>query len=143
MIPSGLRELPLSTLHLMATTVCVPEDAELQEWLATNSFLPTGLTCGRHAAAISSIDITVSYTPAARIEVGGTAEIEALTDLMIAETNQANVDSGVHVCHEGAEESGGSPAAMLRKRWGEGPPEPSCRRRLQTTHCCCVQEAWW
>jgi hypothetical protein len=24
-----------------------------------------------------------------------------------------------------------------------GPSKPAYRRRLQTTHCCCVQEAWW
>ena len=43
----------------------------------------------------SVIDVAVFYTPAARRAVGGTAEIEALIDLMIAETNQAYDDSGV------------------------------------------------
>lgn len=43
------------------------------------------------------------------------------------------------VCHESAEGSEGSPADMLRKGWR--PPKPSCRRKLQTTHCCCAQEA--
>ena len=43
----------------------------------------------------SVIDVAVFYTPAARRAEGGTAEIEALIDLMIAETNQAYDDSGV------------------------------------------------
>ena len=95
-IPTELRQLLLSTLDLMATSVCVPEDAELQEWLATIKFVTSGLTCGRPADAMSSIDILVVYTPAARKMVGGTAEIEAKIDLMIAETNQAYLDSGVN-----------------------------------------------
>ena len=94
-IPPGLQQLPLSTLDLMATSVCVPEDAELQEWLATIDFFRSGLTCGRPPAAISSIDVLVVYTPAARRDAGGTAEIEAHIDLLIAETNQAYLDSGV------------------------------------------------
>ena len=43
----------------------------------------------------SVIDVAVFYTPAARRAEGGTGEIEALIDLMIAETNQAYADSGV------------------------------------------------
>ena len=43
----------------------------------------------------SVIDVAVFYTPAARRAEGGTAEIEALIDLMIAETNSAYADSGV------------------------------------------------
>ena len=96
-IPSGLQQLPLSTLYLMATSVCVPEDEELQEWLATlERFTSSGLTCGRPPAAISSIDIAVFYTLAARRHVGGTAEMEAEIDLKIAETNRAYVDSGAN-----------------------------------------------
>ena len=97
MIPPELQQLPLSTLDLMATSVCVPEDAGFQDWLATIEFFtPSGLTCGRPAAAMSSIDIAVFYTPAARRIAGGTAEVEALIDLMIAETNQAYLDGGVN-----------------------------------------------
>ena len=84
------------TLDLMATSVCVPEDAELREWLATIKFAASGLTCGRPAAAMSEIDIAVVYTPEARRIAGGTAEIEAAIDLMIAESNQIYVDSGVN-----------------------------------------------
>ena len=41
------------------------------------------------------VDLMVFYTPEARDAEGGTAEIEALIDLMVAETNQAFADSGV------------------------------------------------
>ena len=95
-IPQGLQQLPLTTLHLMGTSVCVPEDTELQEWMAMiNQFTPSGLICGLSPAEMSSIDILVVYTPAARRIVGGTAEIEAMIDLMIAETNQAYQAGGV------------------------------------------------
>ncbi len=96
MIPPELQELPLSTLGLMATSVCVPKDAALQEWLATIDFTPSGLTCGSLAATLSSIDVLVVYTPSARRIVGGTTEMEAVIDLMTAETNQAYVDGGVN-----------------------------------------------
>ena len=95
-IPTELQHLPLSTLDLMATSVCVPENVELQDWLATIDFVSSGLTCGHPADAMSSIDILVVYTPTARKIAGGAAEIEAHIDLMIAETNQAYLDSGVN-----------------------------------------------
>ena len=96
-IPRGLQQLPLSSLYLMATAVCVSEEEELQEWLATlERFTSSGLTCGRPPAAMSSIDIAVFYTLAARRYVGGTAEMEAEIDLKIAETNQAYVEGGVN-----------------------------------------------
>ena len=41
------------------------------------------------------IDVLVLHTPAAREAEGGTAPIEALVDLWVAETNQAYADSGV------------------------------------------------
>ena len=43
----------------------------------------------------SRIDVAVFYTPAARRAEGGTAGIEALIDLMVAETNRAYADSDV------------------------------------------------
>ena len=95
-VPTWLPQLPLTTLDLMATPVCVPEDAEYREWLGTIEFTSSGLSCGRPADAMSSIDIAVFYTPAARRDAGGTAGIEALIDLMIAETNQAYQESGVN-----------------------------------------------
>ena len=93
-IPSALQRLPISTLNLMATSVCVPQDAAFQEWLTTFEFFPSG--CGRPAAAMTEIDVAVVYTPAARRKAGGTAEIEAAIDLMVAETNRAYEDSGVN-----------------------------------------------
>ena len=96
-LPPGLQQLPLRTLDLMATSVCVSEDAELQERLAMiEQFTSSGLTCGRPPAAMHSIDIAVFYTPAARRVAGGTAEMEAVIDLMIAETNRAYLDGGVN-----------------------------------------------
>ena len=116
-IPPGLQQLPLSILNLMATSVCVPEDAESQQWLATIRFTSSGLTCGRPPAAMPSIDVAVFYTPAARRVAGGTAEMEAMIDLMIAETNQAYLDGAVNqrlvlvareeAEYENREESGG------------------------------------
>ena len=94
MIPSELRRLPLSTLRLMATSVCVPNDAPFQEWLSTIEFLPSG--CGRPAAEQSEIDIAVFYTRAARRSVGSSEGIEAMIGLWVAETNQVYVDSGVN-----------------------------------------------
>ena len=95
-IPPELRQLPLLMLHLMATSVCVPEDADFQEWLTTIDFVPSGSGCGRPPAAMSLIDILVVYTPAAREIAGGTAEMETVIDLFIAETNQAYLDGGVN-----------------------------------------------
>ena len=95
-IPPGLQQLPLRSLNLMGTSVCVPEDAELQERLAMiEQFTPSGLTCDRPPAAMPLIHIAVFYTPAARRVAGGTAEMEAVIDLWIAETNQVYLDSGV------------------------------------------------
>ena len=42
-----------------------------------------------------TIDVAFVYTPAARERAGGTAAIEAVIDLMIAETNQVYAESGV------------------------------------------------
>ena len=120
-IPPGLQRLPLSILNLMATSVCVPEDAELQEWLATIEFSTSGLTCGRPPDEMSAIDIMVVYTPAARRLNGGTSAIEAMIDLWIAETNQIYVDSGANqrlflVAREEVDyfEAGGSSLALER-----------------------------
>ena len=43
----------------------------------------------------SEIDVMVVYTPLAKQREGGRAAIEALIDLFVAETNQANANSGV------------------------------------------------
>ena len=96
-VPSGLRLLPLYTVQLIATKVCLPENAELQRWFSADSFTASGLKCGRPAPAMSSIDVAVLYTSAARSQAGGTAEMEAKIDLLIAEANQAYADSGYRV----------------------------------------------
>jgi len=46
-------------------------------------------------AASSTIDVMVLYTPLARATQGGTAAMDALVDLALAETNQAYAQSGV------------------------------------------------
>ena len=94
--PLPLRS-PLSSVDLRFTQVCVPPTNDAFEaWVATARFRPSGFTCGVPAPAMSAIDVAVFYTPAARAATGGTAAIEAEIDLMIAETNQAYRDSGVH-----------------------------------------------
>ena len=97
-IPSEMWDLSLlSFLSLMATSVCAPQNSDFQKWVETIEFLPSGgASCGGPDAAISVIDVAVFYTPAARRIAGGTAGIETLIDLRVAETNQAYVDSGVN-----------------------------------------------
>ena len=63
----------------------------LADWLKTIEF--NGRLCG--GAGSVTIDVAVVYTRAARETAGGTAAIEALVDLWIAETNGANDASGV------------------------------------------------
>ena len=95
-IPDELLRLQLFTLHLMATGVCVPENAAFRDWLATITFLPSGAPCGRSLPAMPSIDVAVFFTPAARKLAGGTKEMETAIDLMIEESNRAYQDSGVN-----------------------------------------------
>ena len=87
-LPAGL-EGRLDELDTFVTWTCAP--TAWREWLATIDFL--GRPCG--AATDVTIDVAVVYTPAAREEAGGTAAIEAVIDLMVAETNQAYETSGV------------------------------------------------
>ena len=73
----------------------------------------------------SVVDVLVVYTPAAKWYAGGTANIEALIDLSVAETNQAYVDSNViqrirlahkqELVHE--ERSGSVDLDRLTHRW--------------------------
>ncbi len=96
-MPRQLLQREILILNLMATRVCVPSDEEFQEWLATiHDFTPSGAVCGRLPEEMTSIDVAVFYTPAARSRAGGTAEIEAEIDLFVAETNQAYEDGGVN-----------------------------------------------
>ena len=95
-LPLELQQLAPTVVQLFTTSVCIPEDDELQEWLAgVRFFKSSGLTCGHPVPAMSLIDVAVFYTPVARQIAGGTAEIEADIDLLIAETNQAFLDGGV------------------------------------------------
>ena len=96
-MPRQFLQREILILDLMATAVCVPSDEEFQEWLETIlSFTPSGAICGRPPEEMTSIDVAVFYTPAARRLAGGTAEIEAEIDLFVAETNQAYEDGGVN-----------------------------------------------
>ena len=89
-LPPGLRRLPdLADLNVFLSRSCAPADWE--DWLATIDFV--GPVCG--AGPEATIDVAVVYTPAARAAAGGPAGIEAVIDLMIAETNQAFEASGV------------------------------------------------
>ena len=87
-LPAGLRRAPLEWLSMYLTQTCAP--SAWRDWLKTIRF--HGGLCGREF----TIDVAIVYTPAARSAAGGTGAIEAMIDLMIAETNQAYQASGVH-----------------------------------------------
>ncbi len=89
-LPPGLRRLPdLADLNVFLSQSCAPADWE--DWLAAIDFV--GRVCG--ASPEATIDVAVVYTPAARAAAGGRAGVEAVIDLMVAETNQAFEASGV------------------------------------------------
>ncbi|MDE0102983.1 MAG: M12 family metallo-peptidase [Bryobacterales bacterium] len=89
-LPYGMSDLPLlDEFGWVVTGACAP--AGWREWLATIGSL--GPLCD--AEAYSTIDMAVFYSPAAREEAGGADQIEAAIDLMLAETNDAYVASGV------------------------------------------------
>ena len=81
-LPSGLPAQSLAELDIFFTQTCAP--AAWRDWLENIAF--DGRLCGTGSV---TIDVAVVYTPAAREEAGGTAAIEAVIDLMLAETNQA------------------------------------------------------
>ena len=89
-LPGGLESSSLEELGIFATQACAP--AAWADWLDTIEF--EGRLC--EVEPDVTIDVAVFYTPAAREEAGGTAEIEAVIDLMIAETNEAYQASDVH-----------------------------------------------
>ena len=88
-LPPGLQLSRLEKLEIFATQTCVP--AALQDWLETIEF--SGQVCG--SGTDVTIDVAIVHTPAAREAAGGTAAIEAVTDLWIAEANQGFKASGV------------------------------------------------
>ena len=87
-LPPGLRSAPLLELDLMVTRACAPN--EWGDWLRTIEF--TGPLCDDWN---TTIDLAVVHTPAARNKAGGAAEIAALIDLLVAETNRAFATGGV------------------------------------------------
>ena len=89
-LPAGLRNAPLRTLGVWLTQACAPR--EWGPWLASMDAFE-GALCGTGPDA--TVDVAVVYTPAAREAAGGVAEIEAVIDLMVAETNQAYSASDV------------------------------------------------
>ena len=89
-LPDSLRLPSLRQLDIWATQACAP--SAWQDWLQTNDF--AGSPCGTETEV--TIDVAIIYTPAARDAAGGSAAIEAVIDLMIAETNEAYAVSGVH-----------------------------------------------
>ena len=89
-LPAGLERSRLENLDIFVTGVCTP--TRWRGWLATIDF--RGRLC--ETGTDVSVDVAVVYTPAAREAAGGATAIEAVIDLMIAETNQANETSGVH-----------------------------------------------
>ena len=93
--PLRLQSLPLASVSLLGTAVCVSDDAEFRAWSTTIDFRSSGRTCGAPVPEVSVIDVAVFYTPAARRAHGGTVAIRAEIDLWIAETNRAYVESGV------------------------------------------------
>ena len=99
-LPQGLRSSPLERLHIFGTQTCAP--AAWRDWLVGTIGVYNlgvfsgfnGRLCG--AGTDVTIDVAVVYTPAARDAAGGVAAIEAEIELMVAGTNQAYEDSGVH-----------------------------------------------
>ena len=89
-LPGGLESSNLEELGIFATQTCAP--TAWGDWLDTIEF--EGRLC--EVEPEFTIDVAVFYTSAAREEAGGTAEIEAVIDLMVAETNEAYQASGVH-----------------------------------------------
>ena len=88
-LPAALPHSRLGQLNIFLTRACAP--AAWRDWLATIEF--DGRLC--EAPADVTVDIAVVYTPAARRATGGAAAIEAVIDLLVAETNEAYAASGV------------------------------------------------
>ena len=83
-LPSPRLFPRLEHMNIMATRVCEP--AAWGDLARPVGFL--GRVCGETNTAVT-VDVAVVYTPAARQALGGAAEVAALVDLVIAETNQA------------------------------------------------------
>ena len=88
-LPAGLRLPSLQNLYVYMTRTCAPP--AMQDWLETIEF--DWALC--EAGTQVTIDVAVFYTPAAREAAGGAGAIEAVIDLMVAETNDAYEASDV------------------------------------------------
>ena len=89
-LPDGLRLSRLRELNIFMTQACAPD--AWRAWLATIDF--QGSPCGLAPGSVT-MDVAVVYTPATRRAAGGAAAIDALIDLLIAETNESFAASGV------------------------------------------------
>ena len=87
-LPSRLNLSHLDDIDIFATRACAP--AAWLSWLGTADF--RGAICG---SAPMTIDVAVFYTPGARDAAGGPRAIEAVIDLMVAETNRAYHRAGL------------------------------------------------
>ncbi len=94
-LPAGLARPPVNVVDIHGTGICVPGTDRFRTWAAGIRFESSGRTCGTAPPDVPTIDLAVFFTPAAREAAGGTSSIEAVIDLMVAETNRAYVDSGV------------------------------------------------
>ncbi|MDE0476120.1 MAG: hypothetical protein OXI50_16330 [Gammaproteobacteria bacterium] len=91
-LPAEWQVPDLERLDIFLTQACAPDG--WQEQLETIEEFE-GTICGTEEES-PTVDVAFVYTPAAREAAGGTEAIEAGIDLMIAATNQAFQDSGVH-----------------------------------------------
>ena len=74
--------------------------------------------------------------------IGHAARDEAWTGSAVSENSRhartSNIGNWEVVRHEGAQEGASPPCSRAAQEMEDGPPEPPCRRRLQTAHRCCV-----
>ena len=107
----------LDELNLLRSGACLPESL-----FSFGELSYVGPICTPDSDTESLVTIAVFYTPAARLGQGGTAEIETLIDLMIAETNDAYAYSGVNqrlslVAREEVEYTEGGSSSEDRNRF--------------------------
>ena len=88
-LPAALRLPRLRWLDVFMTQTCAP--LAMKDWLETVEF--DWRLCETETDV--TIDVAVFYTPAAREAAGGRGAIEAVIDLMVAETNKAYEASDV------------------------------------------------
>ena len=93
-IPLDISDLSsLETLDLRGNDVCQPASRDYENWVKELTHV-LGHCVSR---AESVINVALFYTPSVRLAQGSAAVVEALIDLLIAETNQAYAESGVRM----------------------------------------------